>query len=44
MSHEIGVAWKIKVKDGDVEIEVIGMQPDKVKQWFDELEKKYLKD
>lgn len=22
MSHEIGVPWKIKVKDGDLEIEV----------------------
>jgi len=30
MSNEIGVAWKIKVKDGDVEIEVIGMNPDRV--------------
>jgi hypothetical protein len=44
MSHEVGVAWKIKVKDGDVEIEVIGLTPEIVKKWFDELEKKYLGD
>lgn len=49
MSHEIGVAWKIKVKRSgktgypDIEIEVVGITPRDTKAWFDELEKKYLK-
>lgn len=43
MSHEVGVRWKIKVKVGDNEIEVVGMHPTRVKKWFDDLEKKYFK-
>jgi len=43
MSHEVGVAWKIKVKAGNNEIEVVGMNPNAVKKWFDELEKTYFK-
>ena len=46
MSHEVGVAWKIKVKRvvGKVEreVEVVGMNYERVKAWFDELEKKFL--
>jgi hypothetical protein len=42
VSHE-GIAWKIKVKSGDKEIEVIGLTPEMVKKWFDELEQKYMK-
>ena len=44
MSHEVEVGWKIKVKRaaGQVEIEVVGMNAEKTKAWFDELEKKYL--
>lgn len=41
MSHEVCVAWKIKLKKGIIEIEVVGMNPEIVKKWFDELEKKY---
>jgi hypothetical protein len=43
MPNEPAITWKIKVKDGDVEVEVVGMNPEFVKKWFDELEKKYLK-
>jgi hypothetical protein len=42
MSEEKGVNWKIKVRDGDVEIEVVGLTADTTKKWFDELEKTYL--
>jgi hypothetical protein len=42
MGNEVGVNWKIKVKSGDFEVEVVGMNPDTTKKWFDELEKKYL--
>lgn len=43
MSHEIGIAWKIKVKHDDTEVEVIGMNPARVEKTFKELEEKYLK-
>jgi len=43
MSRETGVRWKIKVKAGANEIEIIGMNSEQTKKWFDELEKKYFK-
>ena len=46
MSHEVGVAWKIKVRRGrvpNVEIEVVGMNPDTTKALFEELAKKYMR-
>lgn len=43
MSQEIGVAWKIKVRRAELEIEVVGKYPDQTKEWFDELAKKHLK-
>ncbi len=42
MSEKASVNYKIKVKRGEVEIEVIGLIPQTTKAWFDELEKKYL--
>lgn len=45
MSHEIGVKWKIRIKKaemGKIEIEVVGMDLDTTKKWFDELQKKYI--
>ena len=42
MSREVGVSWKIKVKIGDKEIEVVGVTPEYTYKWFKELEKTYL--
>lgn len=44
MSKDISAAWKIRVKEGDVEVEVVGMNPEATKKLFDELAKKYLKE
>jgi len=43
MSQEVLARWKIRVKVGDKEIEVIAGDLHTAKKWFDELEKKYLK-
>lgn len=39
---ETEVNWKIRGRIGKTELEVVGPAPDKTKEWFDELSKKYL--
>jgi hypothetical protein len=35
LSKEIAVAWKIRIKRGVIEVEVVGMTPDGTKNLFD---------
>jgi hypothetical protein len=37
-----GINWKIKVRRGEIEVEVIGVADDWTYKTFKELEKKYL--
>lgn len=43
MSKEIAVAWKMRAKRGETEIEAVGMNPERTEQMFKYLEEKYLK-
>ncbi len=33
--NELGVSWKIRVKDGGREVEFIGLNPETAKKYFD---------
>jgi hypothetical protein len=45
LSKEVGIdrpiIWKIRVKRGGIEVEVVGMNPEMTKKLFDEIAKKY---
>jgi len=44
MSEETSIKWKMRVKKGDVEVEVVGMTPLETKKYFDILAEEYLKE
>ena len=41
MSKEIAVAWKIRIRYHNTEVEVVGMNPEGTKKLFDQVAKEY---